>query len=118
MELKSKAWKIGAAVTVSIFALDPELIGLALIIDAMGLDLFLLLLEIQTVTLISVYLNSSLKRVFNKAKVTLQPLYSVLNSRRLTKHSNHHILATPGEMTLMHGLAISAFVGIVTASLN
>ena len=46
---RKQLWKWATFAVVIVIAVNPEMIGMALFIDALGLDLFILLLQVQLV---------------------------------------------------------------------
>ncbi|MCU7941511.1 MAG: hypothetical protein KZQ87_02430 [Candidatus Thiodiazotropha sp. (ex Cardiolucina cf. quadrata)] len=47
LKMRSKAWKYATTIVVVFIIFNPEMIELALFIDAIGLELFLMLFEMQ-----------------------------------------------------------------------
>ncbi|MES9828233.1 MAG: hypothetical protein ABW201_08215 [Candidatus Thiodiazotropha sp.] len=60
MQMISAAWKYATALAAALIVLNPEMIELALFVDAIGLELFLMQLEIQVAAIICALLEASL----------------------------------------------------------
>lgn len=62
--LKKWFWKILTLVFISFLVINPELMALAVFIDAIGLEMFLMLLEVQLIAVFGYYFNTWLKPLF------------------------------------------------------
>lgn len=71
MNIKKWAWKVATTLVMGGLLLNPELMSLALFIDAIGIDLFLLFVEVQIVAISGYYFHTWIKPI-------LMPLYKVL----------------------------------------
>ena len=71
MDIKKWAWKIAKIIVMAGLLLNPELMSLVLFIDAIGIDLFLLLVEVQIVAISGYYFHTWIKPI-------LMPLYKTL----------------------------------------
>lgn len=110
MRWKHNTWKYATLLVVMVVALNPEMIELALFIDAVGLEIFILLLEVQLIVALGLLANS-------KVVVAVLKLW-----RSMAKYSPIHAwkgirgrpeclqLFVPGVVGLMHLLVISAAV--------
>lgn len=97
MNWKNKFWKYATTIVIIFIVLNPEMIELALFIDAIGLEMFLMLLEIQALTILSAYFNiKKIKNTFNQIKYLFLPA--------------NIILIMPTAATLMVMLVLSAFI--------
>ena len=97
MSWKNTIWKFATAVVVILIILNPEMIELALFIDAIGLEMFFMLLEVQTLMLLNSFIN--FKKINNSLK---QIKYFFLPA--------NIILIMPSAATLMIMLVLSAFI--------
>lgn len=95
MNWKTKTWKVATSLVVVIILFNPEMAGLGLFVDAVGLEMFLLLLQVQALVILGVLLNTKIRPVFHYIKI---------ESERL-------VLLVPGQATLMHSLVFSAAIG-------
>lgn len=58
---KHKIWKYVTFAVVILIALNPELLHLGLFIDTLGLEVFLLLVEVQVIVWLGVFLDEAAK---------------------------------------------------------
>jgi len=63
MNWKNKIWRYVTFMVVVLFLLNPEMASLGLFIDAVGLDLFIMLMQLQILALLSGYYQYFLKRL-------------------------------------------------------
>jgi hypothetical protein len=82
MKLKNKSWKIAAFLTVCFLVSNPELMAFGLFIDAVGLELFVLLLEAQVIAVTGYYFTTWFKPV-------IKPFY-----RFIVKHDPYFFIPT------------------------
>ena len=68
MNLKDKIWKYATMVVVLLVMLNPEMIQFALFVDAVGLEMLLMLLEVQVLTVMAMLFNGQIKAVFGRLK--------------------------------------------------
>ncbi|HIO91694.1 MAG TPA: hypothetical protein EYG68_02485 [Leucothrix mucor] len=109
---KDKAWKIATAIIVAIIILNPEVAELALFIDAVGLEMFLMLIEVQILLTLGVF--------YDKIKSGYRYLKkSYLNSQLNMSWQNFKadpqslLLLVPSQATLMSLLIFSAMIDIL-----
>ncbi|MES9975200.1 hypothetical protein [Candidatus Thiodiazotropha sp. LNASS1] len=113
LKMKSKAWKYATTFVVVFIIFNPEMIELALFIDAIGLELFLMLFEIQLAAIISTTLNKRTKPIFaylNRCSASCLPGLSWEN---IKQNPGLLIHAAPGPAAFMHMLVFSAATGVV-----
>ncbi len=72
MNWKKSTWKIATFLVVGFLIFNPELVVFGMFIDAVGLDLFLLLLEVQVVALFGYYFQNWIKPAINLIKGFIQ----------------------------------------------
>jgi hypothetical protein len=63
MNLKKSSWKIASVFVVSFLLFKPEFMSFALLIDGIGLELFILLLEVQAIAVFGYYFQNWFKPV-------------------------------------------------------
>ncbi|MDG1750283.1 MAG: hypothetical protein P8I03_01245 [Thalassotalea sp.] len=61
MNLRKSSWKIASFLVVSFLIFKPEFMALALLIDGIGLELFLLFLEVQAIAVFGYYFQNWFK---------------------------------------------------------
>lgn len=109
MNWKHKAWKYATAFVVVLIMLNPEMNMLALFVDAVGLEMFLLLLEIQVSAILGTLLIEPsldyVQRLLAKHSMRLSLNY-------IMEVPESYILAIPTPATLMHMIVFSAAIGI------
>ena len=71
MNMKKWIWKLATLLVIGLLIANPELWSLALLIDAVGLDLFLMLIQIQAIAVIGYYFQVWIKPM-------LMPFYNFL----------------------------------------
>ncbi|MET0027734.1 MAG: hypothetical protein ABW101_08860 [Candidatus Thiodiazotropha sp.] len=111
MNLKNKAWKYATVFVVSLIILNPETIHLALFIDSVGLEILLMMFEIQVVLLIGMYLNSRIKPILDYLRHFIRGCIYMVSWKSIKEEPAYLIYAVPSQATLMHALIILAVVG-------
>ncbi|MCU7810413.1 MAG: hypothetical protein KZQ77_04145 [Candidatus Thiodiazotropha sp. (ex Notomyrtea botanica)] len=113
MNVKDRIWKYATTIVVLLIILNPEMVELALFIDAVGLEIFLMLLEIQVVMLVSMFFNTRIRPIL----IALQRIWSRYFQRfswnNVTSKPRSLLLAGQSQAILMHVLVVSAAIGIV-----
>ncbi len=100
MNWKNKIWKFATVLVVVVILFNPEMANLALFVDAVGLEMFLLLLQIQALVMLGLFLNTKIRPVF---------IYIKNEPGRL-------MLLVPSQATLMHSLVFSAAIGFALSA--
>lgn len=119
VKLKDKAWKYATAVVVVLIILNPEMIELALFIDAVGLEMFLMLIEVQVSAIIGAFLNNKIKLVISILKYFVEKCFLVDFLKRIKDGNEILILSLHSEAALMHLLVASAVIfGLLGAQLR
>ncbi|MCU7797604.1 MAG: hypothetical protein KZQ73_07585 [Candidatus Thiodiazotropha sp. (ex Semelilucina semeliformis)] len=113
MNGKDRIWKYATTIVVVLIILNPEMLELALFIDAVGLEIFLMLLEIQVVLLVSMLFNTRIRPII----IALQRIWSRHFQRFswniVTSKPRYLLLAGQSQAILMHILVVSAAIGVV-----
>ena len=104
---KNKAWKIATAIIVAIIIINPEIAELALFIDAVGLEMFFTLLEVQLLLTLGVFYNK-IKMIFAYLKELFKVKFSWKNYQR---NPQNLLLIVPTPAMLMHLLVFSVIIG-------
>ena len=105
MNLKNRAWKFATALLVFLIILNPELFQLALFIDAIGLELFLMLLEVQVVALFGTLFS-----------YRLQPVLTFF--RYLKAESGYLVIAVTPQTLIMQGVVCSVTLAAALTALT
>lgn len=109
---KIKAWKVATAVVVAIIIINPEVAGLALFIDAVGLEMFFMLLEVQILVVFGMF-HAKLSMYFLYVKDLFSYLFSKKMWLNIKKKPENLQLLVPSQATMMSLLVCSAFVDIL-----
>lgn len=108
---KNKAWKFATIFVVLLVLLNPELIELALFIDAIGLESFLMLLEMQILAMISALFIKSKNLLTHLKYFCLRHIRPVL-WKNIRKVADNLLLVTHSPAILMHMLVFSAAIDV------
>lgn len=109
---KEKFWKYSTIIAVILISLNPEMLSFALMIDAVGLELILRLLEVQVVLIIAAYYGKTIKPIL--LRLIQDSLYYLsLFSKKTTSKPNILLLAAPGPAALMNTVVIGVLLGTV-----
>lgn len=111
MNLKNKAWKYATVFVVALIILNPETIHLAFFIDSVGLEMLLMLFEIQVVLLIGMLLNNRIKPTLDYLRHFIGGHIYMVSWKSIQEEPAYLIYAAPSQATLMHTLVILAVVG-------
>ena len=114
--MKNKAWKYATAFVVVLIMLNPEMIELAIFIDAVGLDMFLLLFEIQILAILSSLLNTKIRPIFNCIEKFMAKRFTRVSWDGVKSNPGLLIFVTPSPAALMNVLVLSYISYIVLDS--
>lgn len=107
MNRKNKIWKFATVFVVAFIILNPEMLELAFFIDAVGLEIFLMLLEIQLLAILSAFIDTKIKPTFKNIKYSWSRIKTAPESL---------ILVMPGPVFIMHMLVFSAAISLALNS--
>lgn len=106
---KDKAWKIATVIIVAIIIINPEVAELALFIDAVGLEMFFTLIEMQIFITFGLF--------YSKIKMILGQIKDILKEkmawRVYQKNPQYLLLVIPSQAVLMYLLVFSAMLDLV-----
>ena len=103
MNLKKSLWKGLTLMVVLFFLLRPEYMVLGLFIDGIGLELFLLLLEVQFIAVSGYYFKHWLKPILNPIYLSIKkidPYFFIPTKAVVIKIPSILLHAVPGVMFL------------------
>ena len=103
MNLKKSLWKVLTFMAVMFFLFRPEYMALGLFIDAIGLDIFLMLLEVQFIAVSGYYVQNWLKPIFKPVYISIKkvdPYFFIPTRKVVTKIPSILLHAVPGFMFL------------------
>ncbi|QYJ84468.1 hypothetical protein K0H80_14570 [Shewanella aegiceratis] len=110
-------WKLFTLVFIGFLLVNSELVGLAMFIDVIGLDLFLMLLEVQLIAVFGFYFNSWFKPILlpiYKKIQKLDPYFFIPKYQHVKQLPALFCHAIPGFMLLIvGGLVINQDSGLV-----
>lgn len=113
MNLKNKLWKYVTAVVVVLIILNPEMVELALFIDAVGLEMFQMLLELQVLAILGALLNNNIKSAISWLKHSMEKHRLVASMMVIRERAVGQVWSVPGETALMHLLVVCGLGGSV-----
>ena len=110
MNIKKWMWEIATISVVCILLLNPELVSLALFVDAVGLDIFLLLIEVQIVAVSGYYFHTWFKPIlmpFYKCLLKVDPYFFIPTKDSVGKYPMILCHAVPFLMLLIIGVTVA-----------
>ncbi len=110
--MKSKIWKYATVLVVILIIFNPEMSELAIFVDAVGLEVFLMLLEIQLLAILSVFFNSKIVPIYTYLKYLYSRYIISLSWQQIKEEPASLMLVVPCPATLMCMLVLSAAFGI------
>ena len=113
MNWKNKIWKYLTAFVVLLIILNPELAQLALFIDAIGLEMFLMLLEVQFLAILGMFFNSKIKPIFSYLTNLYSRHFLTFSWKNIKEHPENIMLAVPSPAVLMNTLVILVAASII-----
>ncbi len=99
MSFKNSLWKIATLFVVIFFLLKPEFMALGIFIDAIGLDLFIMLLEVQFIALFGARIKYLFKYI-EKYISNLDPYFFLPTKSIITQFPLILVHAIPGFLVL------------------
>lgn len=108
MSLKNAAWRFATVVTVMLIILNPEMMALASFIDVVGLEMFLVLVEVQMLAIAGMLLNDRLRSALAYLERYLDARSLSSSFRSIRESPSRLFFAIPSQATLMHVLVFSA----------
>jgi hypothetical protein len=113
VNLSNKVWSYATAFVVFLIILNPELIEIALFIDAIGLEMFLMLFEVQVMVLLAALLNNIIKPIFNYLKYCIKKHQLLIPMMSIKVRLRYILLVADIKAAIMHILVVYAAVGAV-----
>jgi hypothetical protein len=111
MRKRSNLIKYATVIIVTLLLFNPELAELALFIDAVGLDVFLLLIEAQVVALVGYVLTSVVKPVLNSFKRLGSELLCVGDCRKFRLNQGALAVLASSPALLMNAVVLFYIIG-------
>lgn len=110
MNIKKWIWKITTLSVTCVLLLNPELLSFALFADAVGLDIFLLLLEVQIVAVSGYYFHNWFKPIlmpFYKFLLKVDPYFFIPTKDSIGKYPVILCHAVPFLMLFIIGVTVA-----------
>ena len=107
MNLKKSSWKISSFLLVIFLLLEPEFIDFAILIDGIGLELFVLLLEVQAIAVFGYYFQTWFKPIAKpvyKSIQKLDPYFFIPTKSVVAQYPIVFVHAIPGFILLSIGM--------------
>lgn len=112
MSFNKKAWRYVTVFVVLIIILNPEMAELSLFIDVVGIDLFLMLLEVQLIAIFGVFIHSKIKPLYLHIKYFFNFL-SINSWINIKVYRKSILLPVPSPDIVMNMLVISVLLGAI-----
>ena len=112
MNQKEKIWKYATAFVVVFILLNPEMAELAIFIDAVGLEMFILFLEVQVLSILGTLLYTPIKSFLMRVKQLRVSYFQWATWKSIKETPECLILATQSQALLMVILVFSAAISI------
>lgn len=112
MDIKNKVWKYVTTIVMVFIILNPELIDLAIFIDAVGLDILLLLFEVQILAILGALVNTTVRPIFTCIKLFIEKHLLGVSWKSIKNDPALLVFSVPSQAALMHMLVLSAFISI------
>lgn len=112
MNLSKSSWKIVSFLLVIFLLAKPEFMTLALFIDGIGLELFVLLLEVQAVAVCGYYFQNFFKPIAKpiyKFAQRFDPYFFIPTKSVIAQYPIVFVHAIPGFIMLSIGLLFVKF---------
>lgn len=103
---KNKAWKYATTLIVVLIIFNPEMAELAVFIDAIGLEIFLMLLEVQVLVALGKFSNR-LTPIFTCLKNVYKNNFREVWWRNIIDKPESLLLLVPSQATLMSLLVLT-----------
>jgi hypothetical protein len=95
---KNHLWRCGTAFVVVLIILNLEMVYLAIFVDAIGLEMFVMLLEIQVIAIFGLLLNAAQKPILAAKSYLLIARFIT----RMFGKMESYLMVVTGQAALMH----------------
>lgn len=113
MNWKNRTWLYATGLVVALIVLIPEMTHLALFIDAVGLEMFMLMLELQLVAIFVALLSFIGRPALLIIKRSMVRQLLERNLKTVFSNKEYLVMAAPGPAMVMHALVFLAAIEIV-----
>ncbi|MEW8626109.1 MAG: hypothetical protein AB2551_10175 [Candidatus Thiodiazotropha sp.] len=108
MKSRNTVWRYATLFVAALLILNPEWIELALFIDAVGLEVFIMLLEVQILAIVGALFETRIKPILQSLKRLNQNICMPHLIKNLRNDPGFLLLALPKPAAFMHLLVLSA----------
>ena len=115
MNLKKSSWKISSFLLIIFLLLEPELVFFAVLLDGIGLEFFVLLLEVQAIAVFGYYFQTWFKPIAKpvyKFIQKLDPYFFIPSKSVVFQYPIMFVHAIPGFILFSIGLLLVKFDSI------
>lgn len=107
MNFKKSSWKISSFLLVIFLLLEPEFIAFAIVLDGIGLEFFVLLLEVQAIAVFGYYFQTWFKPIAKPVYKSIQkfdPYFFIPTKSVIAQYPIVFVHAIPGFILLSIGM--------------
>lgn len=115
MNFKKSSWKISGFLLVIFLLLEPEFVFFGVLLDGIGLEFFVLLLEVQVIAVLGYYFQIWFKPIAKpvyKSIQKLDPYFLIPTKSVVTQYPIMLVHAIPGFILFSIGLLFVKFNSI------
>ncbi len=112
MNFKKSSWKISSFLLVMFLLLEPEFIAFAIVLDGIGLEFFVLLLEVQAIAVFGYYFQTWFKPIVKPIYKSIQkidPYFFIPTKSAVAQYPIMLVHAIPGFILFSIGLLFVKF---------
>ncbi|GAA0811002.1 hypothetical protein GCM10009111_02830 [Colwellia asteriadis] len=112
MKLPKFPWKMSSFLLVLFLLLEPEFIAIAVLLDGIGLEFFVLLLEVQAMAVFGYYFQTYLKPIVKpiyKLIQKLDPYFFIPTKSAIVQYPIVFVHAIPGFIMFSIGMLFVKF---------
>jgi len=113
MKVKNKIWRYATVFVVIFLILNPEMAELSVFINAIGLDIFILLLQVQILTISGMLFPTKIKQFYSYLKYQLTNNILGYSFTNIKNEPKIGLLIIPSQAAVMHMLVLSALLGTI-----
>jgi len=107
VNFKKSSWKISSVLLVIFLLLEPEFIAFAILLDGIGLELFVLLLEVQAIAVFGYYFQTWFKPIAKPVYKSIQkfdPYFFIPTKSAVARYPVMLVHAIPGFILFSIGM--------------
>jgi len=112
MKVKNKVWRFITVLIVIFLILNPEMVEFSIFINAVGIDIFIMLLQIQFIVISGAFFDKKIRPLWYYCKNQFTNIYYSCSLKRIKNEPRILLLIIPSQASLMYVLVFSAMLGI------